>query len=221
MATSTKNTKFSISNPVSKFAVLTPTAITKAAPALVSVTSVAGIVDGDVVKIDAGGTGFFELDNQSWIVSSVNVGSNTFALLGSDTTASTGTLTATPVIKHAVDADLSAITCALMGFEIQNNTPGDIDAGTYCSPSDVIPSIKVAAPSCNFNGAIDITNPGYKALLAAEEDGLERIIRITLPNNQYLVAPGIVASFGFSVPLDGIQGFSGVFKATSKFRHRF
>ena len=220
-ATSTKNTKFHLSGPISGFAPLTPTAISKAKPAVVSVASVASMINGDIVNIPAGKTGLSEIDGKTWIVANINTGANTFELLGSDTTASTGTLIAAPEIEHTPDTALVALTCTLAEFTINTETPGNISTATFCDVSAQIPSSVVAAGTATFSGFIDITSTGYQNLLNSVEDGLERILRITLPNNQYLIAPLIVSSLGFTVPLDGVQGFNGTMTLTSKFRHRF
>jgi hypothetical protein len=73
----------------------------------------------------------------------------------------------------------------------------------------------------NFEGFVDIDSADYLALLAASEDGMERIMRVTLPNNGYLVAPVIISSLGWSFPLDGAQSFVGTAQLTSKFKHIF
>jgi len=79
---------------------ITPTAITKASPAVVTAQSVLNLKDGDTVSIPVAGTGFSEIDGQTWTVGSVNYTTNKFSLLTSNTTASTGTLKTKPKILH-------------------------------------------------------------------------------------------------------------------------
>lgn len=219
--TSTKGIKFHLSGVLTGFASLTPTAITKAKPAVVAVADVSTIKAGDIINLAAGATGFPELDGKAWIVGAVNIPAKTFEILGSDTTGSTGVLAATPVINHSPDSGLMSITCALGEFTINTETPGNISTGTYCDPSAQIPSTVVAAGTATFSGHVDITSTGYQNLLVAVKDGKTRMLRVTLPDNGYLVAPLIVSSLGWQVPLDGVQGFSGTMTLTSKFEHVF
>ena len=220
-ATSTKNTKISLSGAASTFVSLIPTAISKAKPAVVTVASVTGLTAGDLVKIPAGGTGFSELDGQTFIVGVVNTGPNTFTLLGSNTTGSTGTLVGSPTLSYAPVATMSSMTCTLREFTINVETPGTISAATFCDPSATIPNTIVQAGTVSIVGNIDILDAGYTNLLTAVDDGLERILKVELPSNGYLTAPVIVSSIGWSVPIDGIQDFNGQFTLKSKFKHRY
>ena len=220
-ATSTKNTKFHLSTIPATFVTITPTAISKAKPAVVTIASVTGMLPGDIIKIAAGATGFTELDGKVWVVGAVNTGVNTFTLLGSDTTASTGVLAATPAILRQNDADLTAMTCTFSEFSINAETPGNISTATYCDPTGQIPSSVVHGGTVAMKGFIDITSTGYKNLVTAVDDGLERVLRVTLPSNQYLVAPMIFSSISYEIPIDGVQSFSSNTTLSSKWRHLF
>lgn len=220
-ATRTKGIKFDLSGPVSGFVSKTPTTITKADPAVVTIASVAGMAAGDIIKVPSSGTGFTELDGKYFVAGVVNTGPNTLTLLGSKTAASTGTLSATPSILHSPAADVNAMTCTFSEFTINSETPGNISTATYCDPSAQIPSTVVAAGTASFKGFVDVTASGYQNLLSAVEDGEERVIRITLPNNGYLVAPCYVASIGWEVPLDGVIAFNGQLTLSSRFSNLY
>jgi hypothetical protein len=217
-AKSTKGVQICISDPNTTNQIpLTVTAVSKAKPAVLTVDATAGVVEGAPILIPVGGTGFPELDGKTWIASAVTATEVT--LIGSDTTASTGILAATPIVNVIPSSDMTCLCLSV--FTINNETPGTVDVGTYCDPSATLPSIKVPASTVNFEGFVDIDSADYLALLAASEDGMERIMRVTLPNNGYLVAPVIISSLGWSFPLDGAQSFVGTAQLTSKFKHIF
>lgn len=216
-ATSTKGVKICISPATLATPVdVTPSAITKAKPAVMTVSS-SSVTNGQLIVIPAGGTGFPELDGKTWVASAASATSIT--LLGSDTTGSTGTLAGTPVV-HAVDSVEETCLC-LSVFSIANQSPAKIDVGTFCDASATLLSQKVEAPSLTLGGFVDITSADYIELLKAETDGLSRNIKVTLPQNGYLVGEMIVGSIGWELPLDGAQQFTIEAQLASKFRHLF
>ena len=73
----------------------------------------------------------------------------------------------------------------------------------------------------SFAGYVDVAAVDYPALLAAAEDGKQRIIRINLPGNGFIVAPVTVSSITWDLPLDGAVSFSGSAVLGSKPVHRF
>lgn len=217
---STKNIKFYISDADTTLVSLTPTAITKAKPAVVTVASTTGLVAGDIIKIPAGGTGFPELDGKLWVAGVVT--GTTVGLFGSDTVGSAGVLAGTPSIKYAPAGTVTAITCALSEFTINTETPGTISAATFCDPSATIPATVVQAGTVNIVGHADIAEAGYIKLNSIQDDGLERILKVELPlANGFLIAPGIFNPIGWATPIDGTQGFTGSFTLSSRFKHRF
>jgi hypothetical protein len=59
-------------------------------------------------------------------------------------------------------------------------------------------------------------------ILAASEDGVQRILRVKLgADNGYLVVPVTVTGLGWTLPLDGAQGYSFTFTFGSKPVHLF
>jgi hypothetical protein len=79
----------------------------------------------------------------------------------------------------------------------------------------------VQAGTLTFGGYVDVNSEDYPALLAAQDDGLTRLIRIELPANGYIVAPIIVSQITWELPLDGAISFTGTATLGSKPVHRF
>lgn len=220
-AKSSKGIKICMSGPVddsTSYISVTPTAITKAKPAVVTVASAAGIAKGDVITFD-NNTGFPELDSKTFIVGTVDSGANTFEVMGSDTTASTGTLVGATSVKVFEEAKFTCL--CLSSLSIAADAPGTIAVGTYCDPTASIPASVSSAGTLSFSGYVDTTAKDYPALLAAEIDAKTRLIRILLPGNGYIVAPLIVGSITWSLPLDGAVSFDGTAVLGSKPVHRF
>lgn len=218
-AISTKGLKVCMSGLDAVATKLTPTAITKAKPAVVSVASVAGMAAGDVIRIKSEATGFTELDNKVWVVGTVNAGPNTFTLLGSDTTLSTGTLAATPSVSHYDTADMTCI--CFSEFTPNVNTPGTVSVATYCDLTASITNAVVEAGTITARGYVNITEAGYKFLIDAESDAGERMVRVALPNNGYLTAPVTVSSISWEMPIDGAQAFTANMTMATKMKHLF
>lgn len=216
-AISTKDLKICMSGAPSLGAAIVPTAITKANPAVVTVAAIGAIVEGNVIKIKSGGTGFDELDNKAWIVGSVT--GNTFTLLGSDTTASTGTLAGTPSMLHFEESDM---TCMCFSeFTVNSNTAPTLNISTYCDPNASTTSFVYEAGTISCKGHVDISDTSYKFMVDAADDGLERIIRVVLPSNRYLVVPVTFAGLNWEFPIGGIQAFSTTMTMATKMRHLF
>jgi hypothetical protein len=128
-AKSTKGVQICISDPNTTNQIpLTVTAVSKAKPAVLTVDATAGVVEGAPILIPVGGTGFPELDGKTWIASAVTATEVT--LIGSDTTASTGILAATPIVNVIPSSDMTCLCLSV--FTINNETPGTVDVGTYC-----------------------------------------------------------------------------------------
>jgi len=85
---------------------LVPTDITKASPARVTVKNMLNLKDGDLVSIPANGTGFTELDGQTWTVGTLNTATKKFDLVGTNTIATTGLLKTSPRIIHNFNAGM-------------------------------------------------------------------------------------------------------------------
>lgn len=216
-AKSTKGVKICVAGLDADYTSVIPTAITKAKPAVVTLASTTGMLAGDVVKFSSGATGFPELDGKAFVLGTVTA--TTVVLLGSDTTGSTGTLAGSPTMLHAESTDMTCL--CLSEFTPNVDTPSTISTATFCDPNASIPSQVVQAGTVTIGGFVDVTSTDYQMLLKADADGLERIIRIELPTNGYLIAPGIFSGMNWQLPIDGAQGYTGLITLTSKMRHLF
>lgn len=214
-AKSAKGIKICITTGGVAGAALTPTAISKAKPAVVSLTG-HGVQNGDLVMVTK--SGFPELDGKAWVASAVATG--TFSLLGSDTTGSSGTLASGGLdVKHFAE---SAFTClCLSSFGYNPEAPGSVSVGTYCQPGATLASAAASAGTFDFAGYVDINDADYAELLKAVEDGNQRYLRIMLPSNGYLVAPVTFASINYDLPLDGAVAYSGTGAMGARLRHIF
>lgn len=179
---------------------LTPTAISKANPAVVTVSSVAGLATGDTVSFS--GTGFSELDGKTFAIGEVDGTAKTFEVLGSDTTNSTGTLGASP---SAVAFDASdMVKLCLSSMEIGADSVNQIDVGTFCDPSAQIPG-KATPGTITLAGYANKDDTGLAELIVASDDQQTRVFKIVLPgaDNGYLVGKISLAGLSYGVPLEG------------------
>lgn len=179
-------------------------------------TSPPELLVGDIIHLNA--TGFSGASGKAVAVTDLGDVSDSYFVgnlsLGSGTLQSTATCDI-----YSQDAD---VCLCLNSFSIQKDTPSTISVGTYCDPTASLPASVVSAGSVSFGGYIDIDSGDYPALLQAEEDSAERILKITFPQNQgFVVAPMIVASLAYDIPLDGGLGYNGAGTLTSNSRHYF
>lgn len=204
-AFSSKGTRILLTKGGATPTTLTPTAITSAKPAVVTVADVTGITKGDLVMV--GSVGFPELNNKVFVVGTVDGTGKTFELVGSNTANSTGSLSATPEIKHYVAGDL--VTLCLSGLTINNSEPGTISVATFCNPSASLPSATQEAGTISVTGYVDETAADYLEMIAASKDAKERILQIMFPSpHGSLVAPVTFSQMGFEVPIDGAPSWS-------------
>jgi hypothetical protein len=213
---STKGLRIYISKGTATAHPFTPTAISKAKPAVVTVAAVTGIAAGDVVTF--ANTGFPELDNRAFVVGTVDGTANTFIVVGSDTTASTATLGATPSATVYEATDMQSL--CLSSIEISAGSPNTIDISTFCNPGASLPGNPTPG-TLTFSGYTDTTDLGYQELLLAEADGKERMLKIEIPGNGYLVAPVIIGSVGWTVPLEGAVAYNFSATMVKPLVHRF
>lgn len=224
-ASSTKGTKVCVLKGSAAATSLTPTAITKAKPAVVTVADVTGLSVGDIVTFPAtgatGASGLSSLDGKSWIISSIAAVGNTFTLAGSDSTADTGTLSGTAAVSAYPNAANMLCLC-LSSITFNPESANTVSVATFCDPTATIPSQVVGAGTIDIGGYVDITDPGYIELLAAQADGKSRTWRITLGNGQgYIVYDGILSTLSLDLPLDGAVAYSGTITLGSAYRHLF
>lgn len=216
-AKSSKGTRVCITKSGATAQALVPTAITKAKPAKITVADTTGMAVGDIVLPKQ--TGFAELDGKMFVVGTVDLNGTDFTLLGSDTTASTGTLGNTPSIDHYDQNEMICLCWSSLTFNPEE--PGTINVGTYCDPSATIPSAQVGAGTINFGGYVDITAADYIEMLKAGEDNVMRYLRVMFPNNGYLVFPVTFSAITWDAPLEGAVAYSGTGALGSHPRHLF
>ncbi len=199
---------------------LVPTAIAAEAltnHASITVASTAGMKVGDLIKIPAGGTGFSEIDGKVWTVAKVSTGS--FTLAGTDLSATTSTLAATPSVTHYLNSDMVCLCLSELKFNAEKGTT--VSVGTFCDPSASIPSASTTAGTVDVGGYVDVKTPDYIEIVKAEADGLERIFRIMMPSNGEIVFPAIVSSLGWDIPLDGAMAWTAQLALGSRPRHLY
>lgn len=213
-ARSTKGLKIYLSKGSAKPNELTPTAITSAKPAVVTCTAT-GVKDGDLVFVN--GTGMPSLDNRLFVVSGAT--GTSITLVGSDSTADTYAAGGSETVKHYAMSDMERL--CLSSITVNTDEPGTISVATYCDSTATLPAPSTSAGSVNLAGFVDITSTDYLELLAAAEDGTERMMMIALPNNGYLVAPITLSSISWDLPLEGAIAWSGTGALGSAFRHIF
>lgn len=197
----------------------TITNATAAKPTVLTLSSVSGVVSGDVVKIT--GTGIAKLDGKYFTVGTVNSGSATISLVGSDLTGVTiGTIPGTAKAKHWASTDY--VSLCLASLAINSDTPGTVSVGTFCDPSASIASVVTQAGTITLGGYIDASDAGYAELLKAETDGLARVLDIHLPGSLGdILAEVTISAVTYDLPIDGGLAFSATAALASKPVHRF
>lgn len=214
-AKSSKGVKICMTGPTTvadSYVVATVTEISDTKPTIITATNTAKA--GDLVTVKD--TGAPELDGKTF-VAGPNTTATEIELIGSDTTGVTPPSVFTGTLHIYED-----VTClCLNALAINADTPGTISVATYCDPTASLPATVVQAGTLTFGGFVDVAAEDYPALLQASEDGLQRIIRIELPDNGFIVAPVTVASLTWDLPLDGAIGFNGSATLASKPVHRF
>jgi len=215
MAYSTKGLKMWIGGPTAPTD-LTPTAIDKAKPAKVTVGNTAA--DGDMVYMSA--TGFPELDGKWFPVG--NPTATEFDLVGSNTTGSSGVLGAAPIAQLHAQGDAFDLSCISKTIAFNSDAPAAIAAGTYCDPALAITSPIIPPTTIELGGNINIADPAYSELLAAQADGASRPFDIELPFGQGdIVYPGVVSLVTWDLPVDGVQAFTCTITCGTAPAHRF
>jgi hypothetical protein len=198
---------------------IVPTAITAVAagtskPAGVKVAAPTIPLVGEIVTFPQD-IGFASLAGKSFAVTSVTATDFEIGNL----TLGTGALAATPSgITHYTDTEMECV--CLSEFSMSTAAPAVIDTSTYCGSSS-IPSAKTEAGTATAAGYVDVADKGFQAVLAAVEDGKQRILRVSLGDNGYLIMPVTLSGLSYTLPLDGAQsyGFQFTFAAAPKLVH--
>lgn len=212
---STKGLKIWLQKAAAVAANLEPTAITDAAPPVITVASTAGMANGDVVTFSD--TGFPELDGKTGIVGALT--GTTFTAIGLDTTGSAGVLGPDPVASYFAADDLCNL--CLSAIDIGDNAPSPVSVATFCNPVASVPGNPQPA-TIGFSGYIDVSDPCYGEMLAAVADGLPRVLKIDFPgSNGYLVTTVIVGSKNYAIPLEGSAAYTFTSTQTTELEHLF
>ena len=218
MIVNTKGLKILMSAPGATATTLTPTAISAAKPAVVTVADVASLNEGDVVSFS--GTTFPSLDGKTFVIGTIDGTAKTFEVVGSDTSGETGSIGATPA-ADVLDTTTFTNICAAE-IAVDANTPGTISVATFCDVTAAIPSSIQEPGNMVFTGFLDITDDGYKALLDAETAGTSVTVEIVFPQNGYLLAKGVISAVTFTeIPLDGAVKYQATLALSSKPVHIF
>ena len=209
-ATSTKGLTICMTSPVAGASVVI-TAITPVPNRIVEVEATGDFNVGDVVKF--GAVGFNGIANRAFAIT--NVTGTGFEIGNVELGA--GSLAANPTLSHYTEADM--VCLCLSSLSIKKDAPKLINTGTFCDPTASIAGTVAAAGTFEFEGFVNVHEAGYPALIEAEDDGEERIVRIAFPANGYVVAPITVALLTWATPIDGAIGYSGTANMSSKARH--
>jgi hypothetical protein len=162
---------------------------------------------GGAVVID--GTGWKSLDGKVHVIVTSDNATQTFTI-GTDTSAET----------VALPTDLTAITvkplvlthACLSEFGAEAGSPGEIDATTMCDDTRVtLPGLS-SPGTANFTGMFDLDDPGMKAFMDAEADGVSRYLVAKTRFGQMAVFHGVVSAFSMgALAVEGVVTFTGSF----------
>jgi len=199
---------------------LTATAATKAAPCVITVADVTGLVEGQLVTLTSDATAFSEIDGKTFVIGKVDTTANTFELVGSDTTAAPGTFTG-GTDGFEVYGTTAIVGLCLSSIGFNPESPQTVSVGTFCNPSASIPGAATGAGTVDMAGYVDTTADDYKELLAAEADGKERIVKIKLPDNGYIIFPVTFSAMNWDLPLEGAVSWSASGTLGSRAIHLF
>lgn len=209
MAISTKGLKIYIQKAVApgpSSTVLVPTAISSAAPAVVTVAN--SLAAGDLIYCE--NTGFTELDGKYFTVG--NPTGTEFELIGSDTSGTVDSLDAAPeIIAYELSDDMQ-IVCA-SAITVDANVPGTISVATFCNLNASIPSVITEPGNVTLTLYHEPELAGFQELQAAYEDGAPRVLAVVFPfGGGTLIGGGVVSGFTVSdVPLDGAAAWTATF----------
>lgn len=211
-AINTKNTRIRLVTAGGTPVVLVPTAISSAAPAEVTVADTTGITEGDVVELNT--VGFDELNDALFVVT--NVTATTFELLGSDTSATTGTLAASPTATVYPAGD--EVPLCLASIDIAAPSVNQIDVGTFCDPEANLPG-RTTLGTITMTGFAEKTDTGLAELIVADEDGADRIFKVIMSQDQgYLIGKIAFSGLAIQIPLEGAYGYTITGTQTSKIK---
>lgn len=81
---------------------------------------------------------------------------------------------------------------------------------------------RTTAGQVTMGGFVENNSPALAELIAADEDGLERIFLIEMPSGQgYMIGAITFAGLGYTVPLEGAVGYTISGTQSQKIRYVF
>jgi hypothetical protein len=186
---------------------LTPTGVTSAKPAVITVADTTGVVVGDLITMS--GTDDPMLDGKDFIASVVTP--TDITLLGSDTSGAVIALGVAPVLTYN-EASLAGtsdmVKLCLATFSRAAGTADTVSVGTTCDPSASIAG-PADAGTISFDGFMDPTEQGYLELMLALESGADQLLMVKLPKNKgSIIYHGTINSYSEDFPLSGAISFS-------------
>ena len=217
-ASNSKGVTIQIAKPTATGVTITPTAVSSAKPAVVSTADTTGLVEGQLIKVPAGATGYPEIDGKFFTVGTI-VADTTVVLNGSDTTGSAGVFATTADLVAYPAADME--TLCLSSISFNPDTPETVSVGTFCDPSASISSASASAGTVDISGYVDITASDYGAMLAWYDDGQPRQVLISMPNNGAITFPMTLSSLNWDIPIDGALTWNGSGSLGSRPQHLF
>ena len=193
---------------------ITVTTISAAKPAALTTTGNT-LVAGDVVTITNSAVTAL---NGTWVLAP-STSATSLVLLGSDNTAGGTTLGVGGKVVGYASTDMECL--CLSEFAINRDTPGTISTATFCDPTSSVPAVVTQAGTVTIGGYVDINATDFKEVLSADLDHNPRTVRVTLPNNGFIVFSGVVSGFSYQIPLDGAQSWTAQITLAGAPKHLF
>jgi hypothetical protein len=139
-------------------------ALTKAKPAVATVTSASGIQPGDVVVLEL--TGFASVDGRAFVAGNVNHTANTVELLGSDTTGEAGVLDGDATLREP-----TMIEACVATINLDAPASPTVDVTTLCDDSRRTVGALPAAATFTANGFYDINDVAQDRIIDLHDSG--------------------------------------------------
>lgn len=163
------------------------TTASRSQPCFVTFDDVTKIRGGEPIYIT--GSGWTSIDNQEWIVQTVDTDAKVASLAGSDASRETTDWDSGATWTLNAFADVCA-----QSYQINQNPATSIDTTTLCD-DEKTSLVGFRDPgTLTFDFFIDPTDPDYLALLDAYDDGEERQFEIIYRNGAVRTLPVIVQS---------------------------
>jgi len=122
-------------------------------------------------------------------------------------------------VTHYTPADFTGL--CLAAFDVSVEQPSTLSVATFCDPSATLPVPASTAGTVSLSGFVDTKDPGYLAIRTLNGDGKTHMLRISLPNNGYLLMDGTLSGLGWQVALNDAQRWSATFTLSMLPHHVF